>query len=143
MVIDTSAVLAWLKNEAERERIVAALEHYTTCRISAVSVLEAHIVVRAREHPDMIDKFHQEAYSLDGACTNQAESYFSRLRRSEIGHHHHVAGPYLLRYAQESAWREDNRRVPNGDQVHRIAALALTRKPSVDFSGYWQRHVSK
>ncbi len=42
---------------------------------------------------------HQEAYSFDGACTNQAESYFSRLRRSEIGHHHHVAGPYLLRYA--------------------------------------------
>ncbi len=84
---------------------------------------------------------HEEAYSLDGACTNWAESYFSRLRRSEIGHHHHVAGAYLLRYAQESSWREDNRRVPNGDQVHRIAALAMTRKPSVDFSGYWQRHV--
>jgi transposase-like protein len=84
---------------------------------------------------------HEEAYSLDGACTNMAESYFSRLRRSEIGHHHHVAGAYLLRYAQESAWREDNRRVSNGEQVQRIAQLALTRKPSVDFSGYWQRHI--
>ena len=83
---------------------------------------------------------HEEAYSLDGACTNMAESYFSRLRRSEIGHHHHVAGAYLLRYAQESAWREDNRRVSNGEQVQRIAGLALGRKPSVDFSGYWQRH---
>jgi transposase-like protein len=83
---------------------------------------------------------HDEAYSLDGACTNMAESYFSRLRRSEIGHHHHVAGAYLLRYAQESAWREDNRRLSNGDQVHRIAALAMGRKPSVDFCGYWQRH---
>src|SRR6266436_1550510 len=28
---------------------------------------------------------HQEAYSLDGACTNYAEEYFSRLRRAEIG----------------------------------------------------------
>ncbi len=83
---------------------------------------------------------HEEAYSLDGACTNMAESYFSRLRRSEIGHHHHVAGAYLLRYAQESAWREDNRRVSNGEQVQRIVGLALTRRPSVDFSGYWQRH---
>ena len=46
---------------------------------------------------------HEEAYSLDGACTNMAESYFSRLRRSKIGHHHHVAGAYLLRYAQQSA----------------------------------------
>ncbi len=86
---------------------------------------------------------HEEAYSFDGACTNWAESYFSRLRRSEIGHHHHVAGAYLLRYAQEASWREDNRRVSNGDQVHRIAHLAMTRKPSVDFSGYWQRHATK
>src|SRR4051812_2526900 len=30
-----------------------------------------------------------------------AESYFSRLRRGELGHHHHIAGPYLVRYAQE------------------------------------------
>ena len=55
---------------------------------------------------------HQEAYSMDGACTNWAEEYFSRLRRAEVGVHHHIAGAYLLRYAQESSWREDNRRVP-------------------------------
>src|SRR5664279_750005 len=53
---------------------------------------------------------HQDGYSIDGACTNGGESYFSRLRRGELGHHHHIAGPYLLRYAQEAAWREDNRR---------------------------------
>ena len=84
---------------------------------------------------------HQTAYSLDGACTNMAESYFSRLRRGEMGHHHHIAGPYLLRFAQEAGWREDNRRVPNGEQVKRVIGLALKRKKSVDFSGYWQRHV--
>jgi transposase-like protein len=83
---------------------------------------------------------HQEAYSLDGACTNWAEEFFSRMRRAEIGHHHHIAGPYLLRYAQEAAWREDSRRAANGEQVDRVAGLALKSKPSVDFSGYWQRH---
>ena len=83
---------------------------------------------------------HSEAYSLDGASTNWAEEYFSRLRRAEIGHHHHISGPYLLRYAQEAAWREDSRRVANGEQVTRVAELAMARKPSVDFSGYWQRH---
>ena len=76
----------------------------------------------------------QEAYSLDGACTNWAEEYFSRLRRAEVGIHHHIAGAYLLRYAQESSWREDNRRVSNGDQVNRIAHLALKRGKSVDFT---------
>jgi transposase-like protein len=85
---------------------------------------------------------HQEAYSLDGACTNNAESFFSRIRRAEIGHHHHVAGPYLLRFAQESAWREDHRRDPNGFQVDRVAMLAMRNKPSVDFCGYWQRAYS-
>ena len=83
---------------------------------------------------------HEEAYSFGGACTNGAEGYFSRLRRAEVGHHHHVACAYLLRHAQEAAWREDNRRVPNGDQVRRVASLAMIRKPSVDISGYWQRH---
>ena len=83
---------------------------------------------------------HQKAYSLDGACSNWAESYFARLRRGEAGHHHHIAGPYLLRYAQEAAWREDNRRVANGEQVRRVAGLAMGKKESPDFTGYWQRH---
>ena len=85
---------------------------------------------------------HEEAYSDDGACTNAAEGYFSRLRRAEIGHHHHVAGTYLLRYAQESSWREDHRRMSNGEQVFRVTALAMKAKPSVDFGGYWQRHLA-
>lgn len=86
---------------------------------------------------------HQEAYSdLQGACTNWAEEFFSRLRRAEIGHYHHIAGPYLLRYAQESSWREDNRRQSNGDHVKRLAGSAMASKPSVDFSGYWQRHIT-
>ncbi len=82
---------------------------------------------------------HSVAYSLDGACTNGAESFFSRMRRAEAGHHHHIAGVYLGRYAQESAWREDCRRVDNGAQVRAVAGLALAAKPSVDFCGYWQR----
>jgi transposase-like protein len=84
---------------------------------------------------------HQEAYSLDGACTNWAEEFFSRMRRAEIGHHHHIAGPYLLRYAQEASWREDCRRLSNGEQVNRVAGLAMASKRSVDFCGYWQRHI--
>jgi hypothetical protein len=36
----------------------------------------------------------------------------------------------------------DNRRVSNGDQVNRVAALAMKRGKSVDFTGYWQRHLA-
>jgi hypothetical protein len=78
---------------------------------------------------------HQEAYSTGDACTNMAESYFSRLRRGEMGHFHHVSGLYLLRYAQEASWRKDARRVASGAQVRRVAELALHRGPSVDLPG--------
>ena len=82
---------------------------------------------------------HQESYSDGQACTNVAESFFSRLRRAEIGHHHHIAGPYLARFAQEAAWREDNRRLANGEQVRAVATLAMRCKPSAEFCGYWER----
>jgi len=59
---------------------------------------------------------HSESYSTDEANTNQAESFFSRIRRAEIGMHHHIAGPYLSAYAGEMAWREDHRRIDNGRQ---------------------------
>ena len=54
----------------------------------------------------------REFKSDDGACTNQAESWFSRLRRAEMGVHHRISGRYLYQYANEMAWREDHRREP-------------------------------
>src|SRR4051812_39536258 len=49
---------------------------------------------------------HSVAFMDEGVCINQAESFFSRLRRAEIGTHHHIAGPYLTAYAREMVWRE-------------------------------------
>jgi ISXO2-like transposase domain len=83
---------------------------------------------------------HQEAYSMDDACTNWAEEFFSRMRRAEIGIHHRIAGAYLLRYVQDSSWREGQPPSANGERINRLAALSLKRGKSVDFGGYWQRH---
>ncbi len=82
---------------------------------------------------------HQTAFSLDGACTNAAESLFSRLRRAEIGHYHHLSDAYLDRYARETAFREDHRRASNGEQFNAVVGLVTRNRPSVDFCGYWQR----
>lgn len=121
------SALSWIKSRVEKDTILNADE--------APSWNDLH----GRFEMRRIN--HEEAYSMDGACTNWAESYFSRLRRAELGHHHHVAGAYLLRYAQEASWREDNRRVSNGEQVRRVAGLAMGKKESPDFTGYWQRHI--
>ena len=84
---------------------------------------------------------HSFAFSDDGACTNQAESYFSRLRRAEFGQHHRISGDYLGFYAGEMAWREDMRREDNGTQYERMTADALHHPKSRNWCGYWQRHA--
>ena len=68
-----------------------------------------------------------------------AESFFSRIRRAEVGIFHHIAGTYLSAYANEMAWRENNRRVSNGEQYLDVAALALAHPVSRQWKGYWQR----
>lgn len=82
---------------------------------------------------------HSHAYSDNGACTNQAESFFSRIRRAEVGTHHHIAGPYLNSYASEMAWREDNRRISNGELYLNLVSAAISRPVSRQWKGYWQR----
>lgn len=82
---------------------------------------------------------HHREFKNKDACTNQAESYFSRLRRMEIGTHHHISGKYLQSYANEAAWREDHRRVPNGTQYLTAINAALSSPVSEKWKGYWQR----
>jgi transposase-like protein len=120
-----SAALSFIRNRVARETEIMVDES------SAWNDLSARYVVKTINH--------QLAYSDAGACTNGAESFFSRMRRAEQGHHHHISGVYLGRYAQESAWREDHRRVDNGGQVQGVVGLAMKARQSVDFCGYWQR----
>lgn len=82
---------------------------------------------------------HQEAYSLNGVCTNMAESFLARLRRMVGGQHHHVSPQHLHQYAKHAAWLEDHRREDNGALCHRALGLALTHPVSRNWKGYWQR----
>jgi hypothetical protein len=40
-------------------------------------------------------------------------------------------------------WAAGHSRLSNGEQAEGVTALAMANKPSVDFSGYWQRHIAK
>jgi hypothetical protein len=48
-------------------------------------------------------------------------------------------GAYLVRHAQESAWREEHRRRDNGEHVNMVATLAMAKATSGDWCGYWRR----
>jgi transposase-like protein len=120
-----SAALGWIASRVSQDTRLVADE--------AGSWNDLH----ARFEVDRID--HSRAYSMGGVYSNGAEEFFSRMRRAEIGHHHHIAGAYLVRYAQEAAWREDHRRMDNGQQVQAVIGLAMAAPVSVDWCGYWQR----
>lgn len=137
---------------AMRERNGRTLTYVTRTEAEGVSLVSANVqhgsTVHADEasHWDQLAAYfpikrinHQEAYSQDGACTNAAESFFSRLRRAEIGIHHHIAGSYLGAYAAEMAWREDNSRQPNGTQYAMAIAAVAIAPQSRQWTGYWQR----
>ncbi len=79
------------------------------------------------------------AFSKYGACTNRAESFFSRLRHAEMVQHQHISGKYLGFYAAEMAPREDNRRIANGAQHAAATGAALGHPVSRVWKGYWQR----
>ncbi len=82
---------------------------------------------------------HQQAYSLNGACTNQAESFLARLRRMVRGQHHHASARHLHAYAAHAAWMEDHRRMDNGALAKRVVRLAMAHPVSRTWKGYWQR----
>lgn len=117
----------------------------------AVMRADAETVIHADEasHWDALDIHfpvkrinHSEAYSLNGACTNQAESFFSRLRRMVSGQHHHVSAKYLHQYAAHAAWLEDHRRSSNGAIAGAILRNALSSPVSRQWKGYWQRKAA-
>jgi hypothetical protein len=93
-------------------------------------------------YPMMRVNHSREFKSEAGACTNEAESWFSRLRRAEMGVHHRISGQYLHQYANEMAWREDHRREPNGLHFRRVTGAALRHPKSKVWRGYWQRSAA-
>lgn len=119
---------------ASLETVVSRVEPGSTVHADEASVWDAlHSKFRTRRVN------HSICFWDDGACTNWAESYFARLRRAEIGVHHHISGRYLQAYASEMAWREDHRRTSNGAQFRAVAAAALALGKSNQWRGYWQR----
>ncbi|MDH4130114.1 MAG: IS1595 family transposase [Spirochaetota bacterium] len=80
-----------------------------------------------------------EYYNIEtNACTNQAESFFSRMKRSQIGQHHCMDARYLPFYASEIAYREDSRRVDNGNIFIDLLFKALHSHMSLELRGYWK-----
>lgn len=67
---------------------------------------------------------HSKSYAEGEISTNHAESFHSRVRRSEQGVYHHISNKTAA-YANEMAWRENNRRLSNGEQFLLLVSAGL------------------
>lgn len=80
---------------------------------------------------------HSKEFSTDsGVNQNQAESFFSRMRRSCIGIYHRITPRYMLDYAAEMAWREDMRRKDTEDQLRSLIRRVFKAGVSSDWTNY-------
>ena len=126
-----------LKNENQADINKLAPRHIAPGSVISADESVAYDMLHAKF--DMRRVNHsQEFRAADGTTNNQAESFFSRFRRMEVGQVHHVSRKYLDTYANEIAYREDTRRESNGNiflDIVRKCAHALTSR---DWCGYWQ-----
>ena len=71
-------------------------------------------------------------YVRDGASTNQAENFFSQLKRSLDGTYHHVSREHLPRYLAEFDYRFSTREFSDTHRMHalmeRVGGRKLTYK---------------
>jgi len=88
---------------------------------------------------DSIQGDHSISYAGEnGECSNQAESFFARFRRMQIGVHHKLSNLYLSNYLGEVAYREDLRRKSNGYMMNDIMKKAMNTPTHSEWCGYWQ-----
>lgn len=125
---------------------VARTEAERVIDILALTAPEAVLHTDEAPHWNMLDLHrvrrsvnHSKTYYSEGVHTNLAESFNSRVRRAERGVYHHISGRHLQGYADEIAWREDYRRVSNGQQFTTIMRGAALAPVSREWKGYWQR----
>lgn len=128
-----------LKSE-NPDDVLAAVERYV--KPGSYIFTDGHKAYSAlSSHPDYLHDVvnHEEEYQSDsGIDQNQAESFFSRMRRLFEGQIHKSAQKHLDLYANEIVFREDWRRESNGTQFNFLGRSLLRSAPSRDFAKYWQ-----
>jgi len=79
-----------------------------------------------------------EFSTVDGVNDNQAESYFSRLRRYVLGVAHRIEPKYMADIAAEMSWREDTRKNTQMEKLKSLLGATKLNGRSKWWRGYWQ-----
>jgi transposase-like protein len=71
---------------------------------------------------------HQGEYVRDGVSTNKAENFFSQLKRSLDGTHHHVSVEHLARYLAEYDFRYGTRKISDAERFRMLVSQTANRR---------------
>ena len=75
-----------------------------------------------------VDHGAGEYVTEKSSATNKAENYFSQLKRSLDGTHHHVSRTYLHRYLAEFDYRFSTREMTDSARMERLIAQSAGRR---------------
>ena len=94
MVIDTSALVAILRNEPERRAFTEALEEAETKLLSTANFVESSILLEARYGPDALRDLDLiiSKGGIDLITVDADQAYLARQGFSEYGKGRHPAG---------------------------------------------------
>lgn len=118
------------------KRTVNAAAHVVTDEQPAYSRYHLHFA----EHTTVN---HSVGLVVDGVHTNLIEAQHSRIRRAERGVYLHISGNHAQRFADELSWRDDFRRLSNGQQFRMVLSRALILSPDAEMTGYWQKRPER
>jgi ribonuclease VapC len=93
VIVDSSAMLAVILNEADEPRFAAAMVDAPTLRMSAANWVEAAIVVDSRKNPAATLRFEEltDALGLEIMPVTVDHARGARAAHTAFGHGHHPA----------------------------------------------------
>lgn len=94
MIVDSSAIIAVLREEAEAAQIAAALKRAPICRMSVVTYVEAGVVTDCNSDPVLSHRFdellHKIGVRVESVTPRQGE--IARQAYRDFGKGRHKAG---------------------------------------------------
>ena len=124
MTLDASAILAVLQDEAERTEFLSLIEQSSRRLISAVSVLEAGMILEGRRGDDAgsdLDLFLQRA-SIETLPFDQEQLAVARMAFRRFGKGRHAAGLRALETSHRML-------LSSGRASHCCSNGAISRQP--------------
>jgi len=97
----------------------------TTIHTDALTTYKQAAVVMAGHH--FVDHSAGQYVSDKSLGTNKAENFFSQLKRSLDGTHHHVSPEHLQRYVREFDYRASTRKVDDGTRAADVVSRSYGR----------------